>query len=166
MQTWIFSFVNFDLEVNENRVLLTQKSKLSHEGIGNEHFETSKLRFPKNPMDRPWCCMLFVVLHRLRKYYYKVQEPSHKSDPPFIHTYWHRERGDDKLYYWYCIVQHMRWQSPRFRLFQLPVATWRSLEVHRNCAASSGGRATLPIGLMKWRNFQMVSLVSKPKKPA
>jgi hypothetical protein len=47
MQTWIFVFVNFDLEGNENQVLLSQKSKLSHEWIGNEHFETSILRFSK-----------------------------------------------------------------------------------------------------------------------
>jgi hypothetical protein len=53
MQTWIFSFVNVDLEGNENRVLLTQISKLSHEWIGNEHFENSILWFSKNPMDRP-----------------------------------------------------------------------------------------------------------------
>ena len=41
MQTWNFFFFNFDLEVNEKRVLLTEKSKLSHECNGNEHFETS-----------------------------------------------------------------------------------------------------------------------------
>ncbi len=54
MQTWIFFFVNFDLVGNENRVLLTQKSKLSHELMGNEHFETSILRFSKNPWTGPY----------------------------------------------------------------------------------------------------------------
>ena len=48
-----FVVVNFDLEGNESRVLLTPKSMLSREWTGYVHFETSILRWKKSEWTRP-----------------------------------------------------------------------------------------------------------------